>query len=147
MTVIERLIDEIVTAARIPSAKRRREVQHELRAHMEDFVCARCGSAPADEDIQRLLAERFGDPGQIARQFAWVYRRERAARHLGGFLISTAVVSLVISALAISLQAGVLFGFGAPARAVFSSRHTAVVALDVLASAAAYVGLLVLGRF
>jgi HAAS domain-containing protein len=145
MSITERLIDEIMAASRIPSEKRRREVLRELRAHVEDFVSAGRRSGRSEEEIERLLVERFGDPRQIAQQFAWVYRRERAALNLGGFLISTVVVSLVILAGTISMQAGIMIGFGAPV--VFGSRHTAVMALDILASAAAYLGLLSLGRF
>ena len=145
MTSAERLIDEIMAASRIPSEKRRREVLRELRAHVEDFVSAGQQSGRGEEEIERLLLERFGDPRQIARQFAWVYRRERAALHLGGFLISTVMVSLVILAGTISMQAGMMIGFGAPV--VFGSRHTVVMALDILASVAAYLGLLSLGRF
>ncbi len=147
MTISERFIDEIVAASRIPSAKRRRDVLRELRAHVEDFVSTGRQSGRGEEEIERLLLERFGDPRQIARQFAWVYRRERAALHFAGFLISTVAVSVVISAAAIPMQAGMMFGFGAPARLVFGSWHTAVVALDILASAAAYLGLLSLARF
>ena len=147
MTTAERLIDEIMAASRIPSERRRREVLRELRAHVEDFVSAGRQSGRSEEDIERLLLERFGDPGQIAQQFAWVYRRERAALHLGAFLISTVLVSLVISAAAIAIQAGMMFGFGSPVLGVFGSRHTAIEALDILATAAAYVGLITLGRF
>ena len=143
----ERLIEEMMAAARIPSQKRRREVMRELRAHVEDFVSAERESGRGEEEIERRLLERFGDPRQIARQFAWVYRRERAALQLGVFAVSTVVVSLVISTLAISMQAGMMFGFGGPARVVVGSRHTAVMALDILASAAAYLGLLSLERF
>jgi len=75
MTTAERLIDEIMAASRIPSERRRREVLRELRAHVEDFVSAGRLSGRSEEDIERLLLERFGDPGQIAQQFAWVYRR------------------------------------------------------------------------
>ena len=145
MTSTERLIDEIMAASRIPSEKRRREVLRELRAHVEDFMGAGRQSGSGEEEIERLLLERFGDPRQIAQQFAWVYRRERAALHLGGFLISTVVVSLVILAGTISMQAGIMLGFGAPV--VFGSRHTVAMALDILASAAAYLGLLSLARF
>ena len=147
MTTAERLIDEIMAAARIPFERRRREVLRELRAHMEDFVSAGRQSGRREEDIERLLLERFGDPRQIARQFAWVYRRERAALCLGAFLISTIVVSLVISAAAITTKAGMALGVGAPVLRVFGSRHTAIEALDILATAAAYVGLITLGRF
>jgi hypothetical protein len=122
-------------------------VLRELRAHVEDFVSAGRLSGRSEEDIERLLVERFGDPRQIARQFAWVYRRERAALHLGAFLISTVLVSVAISAAAIAMQAGIAFGFGAPMLRIFGSRHTAIEALDILATAAAYVGLVSLGRF
>jgi hypothetical protein len=147
MTAAERLIDEIMAASRIPFGRRRREVLRELRAHVEDFVSAGRQSGRAEADIERLLVERFGDPRQIARQFAWVYRRERAALHLGAFLISTVLVSLAISAVAIAMQAGMAFGFGAPILRVVGSRHTAIEALDILATAAAYIGLISLGRF
>src|SRR5260370_8213740 len=135
MSIIDRLIDEIMAASRIPSEKRRREVLRELRAHVEDFVSAGRQSGRGEEDIERLLLERFGDPRQIARQFAWVYRRERAALCLGAFLISTVVVSLVISAAALPIQAGMAFGVGAPGLPVFGSRHTPIPPLDLLATA------------
>jgi hypothetical protein len=147
MITADRLIDEIMSASRIPFEKRRREVLRELRAHVEDFVSAGRQSGRREEDIELLLLERFGDPRRIARQFAWVYRHERAALYLGGFLISTVVVSLVISAAAIAIQAGMVFGFGAPGLRAFGLRHTAIEALDILATAAAYVGLITLERF
>src|SRR5215471_5258998 len=130
MTAAERWIDEIMAASRIPFARRRREVLRELRAHVEDFVSAGRQSGRSEDEIERLLVERFGDPRQIARQFAWVYRRERAALHLGGFLISTVLVSLAVTAAVISLQVWMLFNW----------RHTTIVAFDILASVAAYLG-------
>ena len=147
MTTAERLIDEIMAASRIPSEKRRREVLRELRAHVEDFVSAGRQRGRGEQEIERLLLERFGDPRQIAQDFAWVYRRERAALCLGAFLISTIAVSLVISAAAIAMKAGMAFGVGAPVLRIFGSRHTAIEALDILATAVAYVGLITLGRF
>jgi hypothetical protein len=80
MSITDRLIDEIMAASRIPSEKRRREVLRELRAHVEDFVSAGRQSGHGEEEIERLLLERFGDQRQIAQQFAWVYRRERPHR-------------------------------------------------------------------
>jgi hypothetical protein len=147
MTTAERLIGEIMAESRIPSKRRRREVLRELRAHLEDFVRAGRESGRGEEEIERLLLEQFGDPRQIARQFAWIYRRERAVLHLGGFLVSTVLVSLIISAAAIAMQAGMAFGLGTPVRSLISSRHTVIEAMDILASAAAYVGLVSLGRF
>jgi hypothetical protein len=147
MTAAERLIGEIMAASRIPFARRRRELLRELRAHVEDFASAARQSGRGEADIDRLLIERFGDPLQIARQFAWVYRRERAALHLGAFLISTLLVSIAISAAAIAMQAGMAFSIGAPVLRIFGSRHTAIEALDILATATAYIGLISLRRF
>jgi len=139
MTTADRLIAEIMAAARIPSPTRRREVERELRAHIEDFTIAARQSGRSEDEIERLLVERFGDPQQIARQFAWVYRRERAALHFGGYLVSTVLVSLIVSAAVISLQVWML--------SAFNWRHTTNVVLDILASVAAYLGLRALGRF
>src|SRR5260370_30307685 len=135
MSIIDRLIDEIMAASRIPSEKRRREVLRELRVNVEDFVGAGRESGRGEEEIERLLLERFGDPRQIAQQFAWVYRRERAALYLGGFLIFTVVVSLVILAGTTSMQTWIMIGFGGPV--VFGSRRTVVIWLDILGHGAA----------
>ena len=43
------------------------------------------------------------------------------------------------------MQAAIAFGFGFPMLRVFGSRQTAIEALDILATAAAYVGLIGLG--
>ena len=147
MTSTELLIDQIVAKARIPSKRRRREVVRELQTHLEDFADARRQSGHSEKEIELLLLERFGDPAQIARQFAWVYRRERMVLHFGGFLLSTILVSFLITVTAIPLQVGILAGFGVPAGIIFDSRHMAAVAFDILTSAGAYLGLLSLERF
>jgi len=147
MTAAERLIDEILAASRIPSKRGRREVLRELRAHMEDFIGEGRQSGRSDEEIERLLMERFGDPRQIADQFAWVYQRERTLLHLGAFVICTVLVSLIISATTIGIQAGIAFSSGSPVLHILTSRHTAIETLDILASVAVYLGLIYLGRF
>jgi hypothetical protein len=48
------------------SEKRRREVLRELRAHVEDFVSAGRQSGSSEEEIERLLLERFGDRDRFA---------------------------------------------------------------------------------
>jgi hypothetical protein len=143
MTGADRLIEEIMAAARIPSGKRRSEVLRELRAHIEDFAQEHSGMGGSE--IERVLRERFGDPRQVAEQFAWVYRRERAAWHLGGFLLSTVVVSLIMAVTAIAIHTAIMAGFGSGRG--FNARHSASVALDILATAATYLGLISLGRF
>jgi hypothetical protein len=62
-------------------------------------------------------------------------------------MISTVLVSLLISAADIVIQAGMAFGFGAPMLRVFGSRQTVIEAPGILPTAAAHAGLIALGRF
>jgi hypothetical protein len=147
MTAADRLIEEIMAASRIPTGRRRREVLRELRAHVEDFMIVRLQDGHTESDVERLLLEQFGDQLQIACQFASVYRRERIALHLAGFLIATALVSGIVSGVAIALQAGLAFGFGNPVMSLFASRHTLIEAINILSTTSVYLGLIVLERF
>ena len=85
MRAADQLIDSIVNSSQIPSGKRRGEIQRELRSHIEDFVVAAREAGRDQDEIEKLVLANFGDPGQIAQGFAWVYRHER--RRLRGFRI------------------------------------------------------------
>jgi hypothetical protein len=137
----EELIECIVQDARIPSGRRRREIQRELRSHMEDLVIAARAAGRDEHDIQRLVLSRFGDPRQIARGFAWVYRHERRALRIGIYTLSTVLLASVLVATILALQAGVAFGLGRPIMQVLASKHTLSEAFDIVASVAIYLGL------
>jgi hypothetical protein len=141
-----RLIDRIVRSSRIPSESRRREVSRELHAHVEDFVLCARRAGHTEEEAERLAFANFGDPRQIALQFGWVYRKQRAALRIVIFLISTFTVAVAIAAIVMSLQAGAAISSGVPLLRVFSARHTIIEAADILATAAAYLGLLSLQK-
>ena len=94
-----------------------------------------------DDEIERLVLANFGDPGQIARGFAWVYRHERRMLRIFVFVLSTVVLASFLSATILAMQAGVAFGFGIPILKVLASRHTVIEALDILSSVAAYMGI------
>jgi hypothetical protein len=140
MFVADELIENIVNLAQIPSQKRRQEVQRELRSHIEDFIFAAREAGRDDDEIEGMLLANFGDPAQIARGFAWVYRHERRLLRAFVFVLSTMVLASFLSAAILTMQAGVAFGFGIPILNVLASRHTAIEALDILSSVAAYVG-------
>ena len=146
MFVADELIKNIVNSAQIPSEKRRQDVQRELRSHIEDFIFAAREAGQDDEEIERLVLANFGDPGQIARDFAWVYRHERRMLRIFVFVLSTVVLASLLSATILAMQAGVAFGFGIPILHVLASRHTVLEALDILSSVAAYVGITSLER-
>ena len=147
MRTADQLIADIVRSSRISSQKRRQDLLRELTTHVDDFVLLARQAGRGDEEIERLLVANFGDPQQIARQFAWVYRRERIMLHLSVFLISTLVVTALVSAAVMSMQAGMALGFGVPVLRVLGSRHGLIEALDILATVAAYIGLISLEKF
>jgi hypothetical protein len=140
MGAADKLIENIVNSSQIPSGKRRREVQRELRSHIEDFVLAARQTGCDDDEIERLVLANFGDPGQIARGFAWVYRQERRTLRIFVLVLSIVVLASFLSATILTIQAGAAFGFGIPILNVLASRHTVIETLDILSSVAAYVG-------
>jgi len=74
------LIDAILARSRILGSSRRRDIERELRAHVEDAG-----------------AERFGDPDEIGRAFALAYRpslRTTAVLFLASAGVSAALVAL-----------------------------------------------------
>jgi hypothetical protein len=138
----EELIRSIVNSSEIPSGMRRREIQRELRSHIEDFVAAAREAGVDQAEIEKLVLANFGDPHQIAQGFAWVYRHERRRVRALAFALSTLLLATSISAVVLAMQAGLAFGFGAPIMKVLASRHTVMEAQDILASVAAYLGLI-----
>jgi len=70
----EELIDSIVNSARIPSGRRRQEIQRELRAHVEDFVATGPGWVRSS-DLREIRSET--EPPLSAWSGTWTngYRR------------------------------------------------------------------------
>jgi len=134
------LIDGIVNSSHIPSPRRRAEVERELRSHVEDFVGAAREAGRGQEEIEKLLLANFGDPGQIAQGFAWVYRHERRKLRAFAYALSTVLLASGLLATILAMQAGLALGFGTSIMRVLASRHTVIEALDILASVAVYLG-------
>jgi hypothetical protein len=138
----DELIDGILNRSQIPPGKQRREIQRELRAHIEDFVIAARQAGRGHDEIEKLALAHFGDPAQIALGFAWVYRHDRRRLRVFAFTLSTVLLASSLFAGILAIQAGLALGFGTPLLNVFTSRHTVIEALDILASVAAYLGLI-----
>jgi hypothetical protein len=142
MRATDALIEKIIHRSQIPSGKRRREVERELRAHIEDFVMSAREAGYGEDEIERMAIASFGDPLEVARNFGWVYRQERAMLRFRVFGLSTAAVAILIAAGTLAVQAGVAAGFGVP----FSVRHTRIEVFDILATVAVYVGMISVER-
>lgn len=141
MRAAGKLIDRIVDSSQIPLGKRRREIQRELRAHIEDFVAASHEAGYEPHEIEQMALANFGDPAQIAQGFAWVYRHERRTLRACTYALSTLLLACFLLATILTTQAGLAFGLGTPIMKTLASRHTVIEALDILASVAAYLGL------
>jgi hypothetical protein len=135
----DELIASIVKCSRIPSV-RRWEIQRELRSHIEDFVVAAREAGRDEDEIERAVLANFGDPGQIAQGFAWVYRHERRRLRILAYTLATVIRASSLLAAVLAMQAGLAFGFGTPIVKVVASKHTLIEALDILASVIAYLG-------
>jgi hypothetical protein len=142
MRAANELIDRIVRSSRIPSRRRRQEIQRELRCHIEDLSDAAREAGHSQDEIEALLLARFGDPGQISRGFAWVYRQEWRMLRALVYVLSTMLLASALLLAMLATQAGLAFGLGTPISGVLASRHTWIEALDILASTAAYLGLI-----
>ena len=142
MRAAEELVDSIVNSSRIPSGKRRQEIQRELRSHIEDFVIAARESGRGQSEIEKLVIANFGDPHQIANGFSWVYRHERRRLRALAFTLSAVLLASSLFGAILAAQTGLAFGFGTPVMKVLTSRHTVIEALDILASVAAYLGMI-----
>ncbi len=141
MRAPDELIDCIVNSSRIPSGMRRRDIERELRCHIEDFVVAAREAGCGQDEIEKLVLANFGDPGQIAEGFAWVYRHERRRLRIFAYTLSTVLLASSLLVAVLAMQAGLAFGFGTPILRVLAGRHTVIEALDILASVAVYLGL------
>jgi len=141
MRSTDELIDRILNSSQIPAAKRRQEIQRELRSHIEDLVTAAQEAGCEQAEIERRALARFGDAEPIARGFAWVYRYQRRKLRALAFTLSTVLLSSGLLAVALATQAGLAFGFGNPIMQALASPHTAIEALDIVASVVAYLGI------
>ena len=140
MRAADELIRSIVNESQIPSERKRQAVMRELRSHLEDSILAAREAGRSDDEIRRLILASFGDPGQVARGFAWVYRHERTTLRIIVFLLSTLAIATMLSIAILAMQAGVAMGFGASALKVIASRHTVIEELDILSTVAVYAG-------
>ena len=88
------------------------------------------------------MLAHFGDPGQIAKGFAWVYRHERRRLRAVSYTLSTVLLASCLSTVILAMQATLAFGFGTPIMKMLASRHTMIEVLDILASVAGYLGVI-----
>ena len=141
MRAMDELIQGVVTCSQIPSAKLRKDIQRELRTHMEDFAAAAREAGHQEHEIETLLRCHFGDPQQIAEDFAWVYRHDRRELLIFSYIVSTLLIASSLLLALLAIQTGLAASFGRPVLEMLASRHTVIEALDLLACVAVYLAM------
>jgi hypothetical protein len=123
MNTKDALVKKIIRSSTISSSDAKSEIESELRSHLDDIIEEARANGCNDRQIEELLLSRFGDPEEIARQFAGVYRpANRIVR-------AAEVMLLVIGSLTLVLvftgaaQAVVAVSVGLPASSVLTPGH------------------------
>jgi hypothetical protein len=114
MSAAPALIQRIVEDAGIVSLRRRRDLERELAAHLEDLSADLHGEE---------LAIHFGDPGEIAQAFTRVYRPERVAFYAAGICLLAAVSWTASAAIVGAVQFLLARLLGFSAARLFSPEH------------------------
>ncbi|HEX8942966.1 MAG TPA: hypothetical protein VF785_07515 [Gemmatimonadaceae bacterium] len=101
MAVTDDLVAQVMARAGIVSAARRREVERELRGHVEDVATELRAVGCSEDEVISRLRDRFGEPSDVAEAFADVYKGYRVAAYAAfrsaQLAASFAAVALVIS--------------------------------------------------
>jgi len=123
MTTQDILVEKILTRSGIAGRRARREIGRELACHIEDIVEEARAAGHDDPEIESILKMRFGNPDQIARQFAAVYWPERVALRVAEYSLLAAVSLSVILGFAAAAQLAAAMWVGLSAASAFSHEH------------------------
>jgi hypothetical protein len=99
MQTREEFIRRIVSRSGIMTSKGRRELERELNAHLEDAIAEARSEGCDEATILQTIWARFGDPDEIANDFAMVHRFERRAISIAHSLALMAVSMLTVTGL------------------------------------------------
>ena len=147
MSTKDTLVGRIVRLLTTSSAQARGEIEGELASHIDDMIEEARAAGCNDREIEELVISRFGDPDEIARQFAGVYSPRLRIVRAAEFLLLAAVSLVLVLAFTGAAQAVVAVSVGLPASAVLTRGH-ARTELGVLAGLAiGYLALYFSARF
>jgi hypothetical protein len=116
------LVQKILGSSKLAGFDRS-EVEAELASHVEDIIEEARAAGRDDRQIEQLVISRFGDPDEIARQFARVYQPEWRLLRAAEFVALGAVALGLVLAFAGVAQALLAVWLGLPASSVLSRGH------------------------
>ena len=88
MAVMRDTLEELSRSLRVP-ANRRRAIERELRAHLQEAQHDLEIAGWSREEAAAESARRLGDMGEVAREFSRVYRPSRSRRVILAICLSS----------------------------------------------------------
>jgi len=122
MSTRDNLVKKIVRSLKV-SSDDRSEIESELASHLDDMIDEARATGRNDSEIEDLVISRFGDPDDIARRFAGVYRPYPGIVRAAEFLLLAAGSLTLVLAFTGAAQAVVAVSVGLPASSVLSRGH------------------------
>jgi hypothetical protein len=123
MSENEILIDRILSASGIVGRDRRRDIEREMRAHIEDIIEEERSAGRDEREIERSVALRFGVPDEIGHEFAAVYRSQRIVFSLLSYSLLAVTSVAVVAAFVYAIQYSVVLWVGASTASIFTRSH------------------------
>jgi hypothetical protein len=123
MSTKDTLVKKIIRSLTIPGNAARSEIESELASHLDDMIEEARTNGCNDREIEELVLARFGDPEEIARQFAGVYKPGSGIVRAAEFLILAIGSLALVLAFTGAAQAVVAVSVGLPASSVLTRGH------------------------
>ncbi len=123
MTYFDHIVARVMLQARLPGNRRRREVERELRAHLDDLAEEMRSQGYDDEAAARIARMRFGEPREIAAAFASVYGPERWARRILQSTLLFAASSIAVALVVGTVQSLAAMCMAAPVLSILRDIH------------------------
>src|SRR5581483_4262001 len=119
----EVLVNRILSASGIVGHNLRSETAREIAAHIDDIIEEERAAGRQDSEIEQLIARRFGNVDEIAREFATVYRARRATLSFVSYSLLAFISIVATSAFVYSIQYGATRWLGGSMAKVFNRSH------------------------
>jgi hypothetical protein len=133
MNASDDLIRRVVSRSGIVTSKGRIDLERELHAHLEDAIEEARSQGYDEAGILQIVCDRFGDPDEIAREFAAAHRLERGATFLAYSLALMGISVLMVAGLILGLQLLIAICSGIPPSNAFPHLREEIISFASLA--------------
>jgi hypothetical protein len=123
MSEHEMLVEKIMSASGIFGHQRKHDIATEMRCHIEDIIDEELAAGHDEKEIERLVALRFGEPEEIAQDFATVYRSQRIVFTMLSYALLGIVSVFLVAAFVYTIQFGAARWIGASTAHIFAKSH------------------------